>query len=280
MTTAVDATNTEQARAWDGDEGAYWAAHHGTFESSLERYQPPFLDAAAIRPIDQVLDVGCGTGVSARAAAALASRGHVLGVDLSSEMIHVARALAAQSAITNVSFLHADAQVHPFEPGLFDVVISRTGAMFFGDPHAAFENLGRCMKRDGRLVLLTWQRAEMQEWACAFTEALTGRTPSNPAPDRPGPFSLSDADHVRGLLERAGFDRVALTPVREATTYGRSVDEAHRFLLGLLGWMIEGQDPVRRAASVEALRTALAAHETADGVHFGSAAWLITARRA
>src|SRR5687768_891681 len=134
-------------------------------------------------------------------------------------MIHVARALAAQSALTNVTFLHADAQMHPFEPGI-DVTISRTGAMFFGDPHAAFENLGRCLKPDGRLVLLTWQPVQMQEWALAFTEALTGRTPPASTPDLPGPFSLSDADHVGRLLEGAGFGRVVVTPLRETMTYG------------------------------------------------------------
>ena len=58
-----------------------WAAHHELFEAALARYQPAFLEAAAIQPGDRVLDVGCGTGVSTRAAAA-AHAGHALGIDL------------------------------------------------------------------------------------------------------------------------------------------------------------------------------------------------------
>ena len=132
----------------------------------------------------------------------------------------------------------------------------------------------------GRLVLLTWQPPSRQEWVSAFSQALTGRTPPMPDPDSPGPFSLSDPDRVRALLHAAGFTDVNLSSVTETTTYGRTVEEAHEFVLGLLGWMLDGQDQRRRAESVEALRRTLAAHETADGIRFRSAAWLVTARRA
>jgi SAM-dependent methyltransferase len=271
-TTSVDATNRDQERAWDGREGSYWAAHHERFEASLARYQPAFLAAAAIRPPDRVLDVGCGTGVSTRAAARAAHAGHALGVDLSSRMIDVARRLAARGGLTNVSFERADAQVHPFGAAAFDVVISRTGAMFFGRPESAFANLRRSLTAGGRLVLLTWQSPSRQEWVDAFSQALTGRTPPTPDPGQPGPFSLSDPDRVSALLRAAGFIDVALAPLAEPTTYGRTVEEAHDFVTGLLGWMLEGQDQRRRAESARALRDVLASHQTADGIRFGSAA--------
>ena len=276
---SVDATNRDQEQAWDGAEGAYWAAHHERFEATLARYQPAFLQAAAIRPTDRVLDIGCGTGVSTRAAARAAAAGHALGVDLSSQMIDVARRLAEEAGLTNATFGRADAQVHPFGTEVFDVVISRTGAMFFGRPDVAFANLQRCLTPSGRLVLLTWQAPDRQEWVSTFSHALTGRTPPAPDPDNPGPFSLSDPDRVRALLHGAGFADVDLRSVSEPTTYGETLEEAHQFVLGLLGWMLDGQDQRRRADSVDALRRTLATHQTADGVRFRSAAWLITARR-
>lgn len=277
---SVDATNRDQERAWDGDEGSYWAAHHDRFEASLARYQPAFLKAAAIKSDDRVLDIGCGTGVSTRAAALAASAGQALGVDLSHRMIDVARRLAHEAGVDNAVFLRADAQIHLFDEEAFDVVISRTGAMFFGRPDLAFANLRRSLTPGGRLVLLTWQPFSRQEWISALARALTGRTPSAPPPDGPGPFSLSDPDRVRALLQAAGFTNVELTAATETITYGRTVEEAHDFLLGLLGWMLEGQDRRRREESVEALRTLLDTHHTEDGVRFKSATWLVTARRA
>jgi SAM-dependent methyltransferase len=278
-TASVDTTNRDQERAWDGDEGSYWAAHHDRFEASVAAYQPAFLDAAALQPDHRVLDVGCGTGAVTRAAARTAHAGHALGVDLSHQMLEVARRLAAGAGLTNVSFERADAQVHPFPTGSHDVVLSCTGAMFFGRPETAFANLHRSLGPAGRLVLLTWQGPGRQEWINAFTAALTGRTLPEPDPGAPGPFSLSDPDRVRGLLRATGFADVELTSLTETMTYGRTVAEAHRFVLGLLGWMLEGQDQGRRVASAEALRGVLAAHATDEGVGFASAAWLVTARR-
>lgn len=274
-----DVTNSEQERAWDGDEGAYWAAHHELFEASLASYQPAFIEAAAIKPGDRVLDIGCGTGVSTRAAAAAAHAGHALGIDLSAQMIDVARRLADQAGLANITFEQGDAQIHPFTAEAFDVVVSRTGTMFFGRPEAAFANLARSLRPGGRLVLLVWQPADQQEWIGEFTRALLGRTPPAPPADAPGPFSLGDPARVRSVLGTAGFTDVSLTSVTEPMAYGRTVEEAHGFVLGLLGWMLQGQDEQRRAAAIDALRRTLTDHLTADGVHFGSAAWLVTARR-
>ncbi|MFC6011994.1 class I SAM-dependent methyltransferase [Nocardia lasii] len=276
---AIDATNTDQARAWDGTDGAFWATHHEIAEASLSRYMPAFLAAAAIEPTHRVLDIGCGTGASTRAAAVAASAGTVLGIDLSTRMIELARDLAARKGLTNITFERADAQVFAFEPETYDIVISQTGAMFFGAPAVAFANLWRGLTRGGRLVLLTWQPPDRQEWRDAFTQALTGAMPPTPPPDAPGPFSLSEPDRVRALLGGAGFVDIACTPLAETTTYGRTVEQAYDFLFDLLGWMVEGQDAARREQSAAALRRTLAAHHTDDGVRFRSATWLITATR-
>lgn len=275
-TLVVDPSNADQARAWDGPDGDYWAEHADRFDRSMAGHQPAFLAAAAVTPGDRVLDVGCGTGQTTRAAARLAGAGHALGVDLSERMIELARRRAA--GLPGALFLRADAQRHPFRPGGADVAISRTGAMFFGDPPAAFANVARALRPGGRLVLLTWQPAARNEWFRAFWTALTGhaRLPS-PPPGTPGPFALSEPDRVRALLHGAGFTDVRVTARDADLDYGPDAESAHRFLLGLLGWMLrEHADPERGRA---ALLRSLHEHLGPDGVRYRSAAWLITAHR-
>ena len=135
-----------------------------------------------------MLDVGCGTGQTTRDAARAASAGSALGVDLSSRMLDHARRRATEEGVTNVTFAQADAQIHPFEPGAYDVAISRTAAMFFGDHVAAFSNIGRALRSGGRLVLVTWQPLPGNEWIREISGALAaGRDLPAPPPDAPAP---------------------------------------------------------------------------------------------
>jgi SAM-dependent methyltransferase len=277
----VDPSNLEQANAWDGDEGEYWASHAERFDQAVAGYHRRFLDAAAIAPTDEVLDIGCGTGQTTLDAARCAPSGSVLGVDLSARMIEVARREAARHAVTNARFLQADAQLYPFPDQSFDAAISRTGAMFFGDPQAAFTNIGRALRPGGRLVLLVWQAPSRNEWFTAFSTAMAaGRPLPAPPPQAPGPFSLSEPARVRDLLTTAGFHRPQLTSWTEPMSFGRTTEEAYQFVSGLTGWMLQGLDGAGRARARGALRETLAAHTSRDrGVVYASAAWLVTATR-
>jgi SAM-dependent methyltransferase len=274
----VDPTNTEQLRAWDGDEGAYWAAHPDHFERALDAYDEAFFDAAALAVDHRVLDVGCGTGKTTRQAARAASGGSALGVDLSSAMLEVARQRAAAEGLSNVTFEQADAQIHAFAPARFDVAIGRTSAMFFGNRVAALTNIGRALRRGGRLVLLTWQGPAGNEWIREFSGALAAsRDLPGPPPDAPGPFTLADPDVIRSVLTASGYTDIAVDGRNEPMWFGADTDDAYQLILGLMGWMLEGLDERGKARARDALRTTIAAHDTGDGVLYESAAWITTA---
>ena len=276
----VAPSNIEQLRAWDGDEGAYWASHADYFDRAIAAYHQPFLEAGDIRDTDRVLDIGCGTGQTTRDAACAASSGWALGVDLSSRMIEHARRRAAEEEVRNVAFEQADAQIHAFDAQAFDVAISRTGATFFGDPVAAFTNVGRALRPGGRLALLTWQGPAPNEWIREISGALAaGRDLPLPPPDAPGPFALSDPDRIRAILAAAGYTDVELHPRSERMWFGHDTDDAHRFVVGLMGWMLNGLDDGGRTRALDDLRHTLAAHDTSQGVLYQSATWTIRALR-
>jgi SAM-dependent methyltransferase len=279
-TTYVDPSNADMAKGWDGPTGDLWTENADLFDAGVARYLPPFLAAAAIGPGAQVLDVGCGIGKTTREAARLATGGSVTGVDLSARMLDLAARRAKQEGLTNVRFEQADAQVADLGVARYDQVISRNGVMFFGDPVAAFTNIARALRPDGRMALLVWQPLAENEWLGAFREAVAvGRDLPLPPPDAPGPFSMGDPERVRAVLDAAGFDQPEFEGVREPMFYGQDVATAMRYVLGVVGGMLTDLDDAARAEALAALRATLEAHLGADGVTYRSAMWIITAGR-
>ncbi len=206
-----------------------------------------------------------------------------MGVDLSSRMLALAGERTRAEGITNVEYVQADAQVHRFDEQAFDVAISRFGAMFFADPVAAFRNIGTALRADGRLALLAWQGLMENEWLMEIREALAaGRTLPLPPAGTPGPFGLADPDGVRRILDEAGFTDIELIPLEEQVCFGSDAEDAWSYVgnLGIVKGLSHGLDDATKSKALDQLKQVLTAHETADGVLFNCAAWLITARRA
>ena len=277
-TIEIDPSNADQLAAWDGEEGAYWTRHAERFDRSIAAHHGPFVRTAALVEDDHVLDIGCGTGQTTREAARAATSGAAVGIDLSSTMLDHARQTAADEGLANVAFVQGDAQVHAFEPQHFTVALARTSAMFFGDHLAAFRNIRRALRPSGRLVMLTWQPLSENEWLREIATSLAvGRQPMLPPPGA-GPVSLSEPDRVRELLSAAGYTDVELEGNEAPMWFGEDADTALDFILGLTDWMVRDVDDAGRAAARDALAATIAEHHGADGVTFGSATWITTAR--
>jgi SAM-dependent methyltransferase len=251
------------------------------YDAELRAHHEHLRGAYGINRGDEVVDIGCGTGLTTREAARAAAPGRAVGVDVSERMLGRAREVAEAEGLDNVRFELGDAQVHRFDPAGFDVAISRFGTMFFSDPAAAFANIAAALRPAARLVLLVWQPHEHNEWARAIDAALGDAA----QPPRPGadPFSLGDAEATAGILEGAGFDGIRFQDVQEPVLYGHDLDAALAFVRGFqdtsaaLASLSDGE----AARTVERLRETLAAHYSHErGVVLDSRSWLITARRA
>ena len=279
----METANPAQAEAWNGAEGEDWAANAPRYEASGRLHRPHLLAAAALADGDQVLDIGCGTGRSTIEAAKLVGRGSALGVDLSAPMLAYAREQAAREGVTNVDFVQADAQIHRFGTASADVLLSETGCMFFGDPVAAFTNIGTALRPGGRVALFVWRELQRNEWIGAIRGAIAlGRELPTPPPDAPGhPFSFADPDRVRSTLGAAGFDGVELAPLDEPVDLGADAEDAFAFFStnGMVQWLLEGVDEAGRAQAMDNLHAAFKAAETEEGVLLGSSAWVISATK-
>jgi ubiquinone/menaquinone biosynthesis C-methylase UbiE len=252
------------------------------YDAELRRHNEVLRRAVGVQLRDHVLDIGCGAGQTTRQAARTARAGSALGVDVSAPAIKRARELARTEALRNVTFEHADAQVHRFPPERFDLAMSRFGTMFFDDPVAAFANIGRALRPAGRLVMMAWQAAERNEWDVAIHQSLeAAEGPAAGGFEGPDPFSLADPPTVMEILQAAGFADVAFTDVHEPVYYGPDVAAALDWIRGFTctSEALKRLDPAAATRAIERLSEALAEHLSDDGVWFNSRAWIITAHR-
>jgi len=274
-----EAPNAAQATYWNETAGPTWAELQAPLDRQLEPLGRRVMAELSL-PGARVLDVGCGAGATSLALAeAVGPDGAVLGVDVSHPLLEVARARAAGRS--NLTFQEADAQAFVLPPAAFDAVFSRFGVMFFSDPAAAFANLRRALKPGGRLAFVCWRApTENPVMVLPMQAALPlVATPPAPAePGAPGPFAFADPERVRGILESADFEAIAITPHDEKIGSG-GLDTALGIALrvGPLGTLLR-ENPDQRDAVVAAVRDALAPHEGPDGVKLDSATWIVTAR--
>ncbi|HSI04941.1 MAG: class I SAM-dependent methyltransferase [Myxococcota bacterium] len=108
---------------------------------------------ARITSSQRVLDVGCGTGVVALAAARTGAR--ITGLDLTPELIAHAKQNAAIAG-AEAEWLVGDAEALPFEDGSFDAVVSQFGHMFAPRPDVALKEMLRVLKPGGTIAFATW----------------------------------------------------------------------------------------------------------------------------
>ena len=194
------AVNADQSEDWNGASGREFIEQRERHERMLGRLKARLLPAAQIQDGENVLDIGCGCGDVTILAARATGSGRALGADFSRIQIAEARRLAATAGVANVRFEVADAQVHPFGTGVFDVLLTSLGVMFFDDPAAAFANLRKALRRGGRLAFVCWRTRDenpvftigfaaaaavlglrgLREGGCAGELAADGESPSRP----------------------------------------------------------------------------------------------------
>ena len=191
--------NEEAVRAF---EHAGWeraaATYDQSFETATRTFIPDLLKAARIEPGQRVLDVACGHGLGAAAAAE--QGGKVTGVDFSAAMLAEAR-----TRHPSLTFDQGDAQSLPYDNASFDVVISNFGVHHVPNPMAALSEARRVLRPGGRVAFTIWAApSENLAWRLLFDAIARCGNPSASDAPRPG-GGFATAEHCRTALADAGF---------------------------------------------------------------------------
>lgn len=279
--------NAYQVADWNGRNGERWVANQSRLDHMLAVFGNAAIEAAAPGRGARVLDVGCGAGASSLALGALVGpQGHVLGLDISEQLIGRARECAPTDA--PVSFELADAASAALPESTFDLLFSRFGVMFFDDPTAAFTHMRRAMKPDGRLSFVCWRSAGENDWVRLPMGAIKDIVPPSPPPDpeAPGPFSFGESDRVMRILTSAGFSDIAIVPFDHLLPFGlgetreAAIEDALQmaFEVGPLSRALADQPDDVRTRAADAVRAAFATRPGERSVMIDGAAWIVTAR--
>jgi len=171
---------------------------------------------ARLQPGEQVLDLGTGTGaVAVQAASIVGAAGHVTGVDISGEMLALARQRAAALGLRNVTFREGRAEAIPADAASCDVLLASLSLMYVIDRAAAAREIARVLRPGGRLIAAVWSGpadcdiVQFQQTAGSFAPAppVAGVGPGALADTRPFLAQLADAGvEARVETEVLGFD--------------------------------------------------------------------------
>lgn len=168
-------------------------ARAGKGESMEKGHRPVGEQAIArmrISPEARVLDVGCGSGWATRMLAEYAFNGHVTGIDISDEMISVAR--ASSQSQQNVDFEIASAEQLPFGDHEFTHAFSMESLYYYRNIPKALKEIHRVLKPAGMFIAvvdLYWENEATHQWIDTLNV----------------PVELLSVDDYHSLFINAGF---------------------------------------------------------------------------
>ncbi len=202
-----------------------------TFQVSLEiaeAYEAAFVpslfagvarrlvDFAGVAPGQNVLDVGCGTGIVARTAA---DRGATAtGLDPNEAMLTVARRLRP-----DLTWRQGDAAALPFPDAAFDVTLCQSALMFVPDPTAAMREMARVTGAEGTVGVQIWASPDRQRGFRPLADAVARHAGPDSVDLVASYFRLGDLDEFIQRCADAGLTPTAVDTT-EVTLHAPSVD--------------------------------------------------------
>jgi len=261
----LSSSEAERLRAFERQgHDALAASYHAFFAAVTALATDPLLDAVRLHPGTHLLDVATGPGALAAEAANRGAR--PVGIDLSPQMIELARRL-----YPGIDFREADVEHLPFPDDTFDAVVCAFGLGHFPRPEVAVAESVRTLLPGGRLAFSWWDDPSRQRIQGIFRDAISEVGVSAPAdvPQGHNAYRFSNTGEFVRLLEGAGLIEVAVT--EHATTY--SVPDTETLWRGGLGGLLLTGAAIRQQdkATQDLIRTAFercaSVYKSANGLN-------------
>jgi SAM-dependent methyltransferase len=253
-----------------------WNRMSDVYMRELDRRFVPVIEQviarAGLSPGERALDIGAGTGpVALRAATLVAPGGSVTGIDISPEMLALARLRAEELGLDNVSFREGRAEAIPAVDAAFDVALASLSLMYVIDRNAAAREIARVIRPGGRLVAAAWAGPEQCDIA-RFQQIVGSFAPTPPVPGV-SPWALADPAPFLAQLADAGIDAQV-----ETATLGFSFDDFASVWEALAGVTVAQLGVEQRQQAQAAVIAAM--WPQGDGPrHFRNSTHFITGRR-
>lgn len=218
----------------------------------------PVLDHAGVRASARVVDVGCGTGVLARAARrVVGSGGCVVGIDPNEGMLAVARRHEP-----SIDWRVGAAESLPLDDRSVDHAVSQFAAMFFTDRTTAVKEMARVTAPHGSVTVATWARLDRTPGYDAMVAMIDDEVGAEAAGALRAPFTLGSAHELRRLLTPLG-ENVRVDEITGRARFASIADWVHT---DVRGWTLaELVDDADEAALIARAERELASFRSSDG---------------
>lgn len=195
----------------------------------FESWTDQVLIEARLNATDRLLDVACGTGVLARAAAdQLGAEGYVEGLDMNPGMLEVAKKLNP-----HIEWHRGVAEDLPWEDHSFDVVVSQFGLMFFEDCQIALREMFRVLKPQGRLVVTVFDSLDHIPGYERITKVFSAVAGEEVAEALRFPFSFGDTDELKSLCSKSEITSAKIKTYKDEAHFS---DVRAMVLADVNGW--------------------------------------------
>ena len=254
----------------------------------LGPFAEALVEVVAPRRGEAVLDVGCGTGAAARAAAlAVGPTGRAVGLDLNVGMLEVARGIDPAEGAGDpdrpepapIEWVEASAAAMPLADRSFDVVVSAQVLQFVPETAAVAREMRRVLRPGGRVAVGVWRGVAHNPYFAAQVEAVTERLGAEAAGALTAGFRMTDPAPLVEALIAAGLEGVEVKTIDLLLNLPPLADWAPRHLAATpLAPALAGAAPgIARELGAD-LAHALADYVTPDGVRVPFSTWVIEGR--